>query len=296
MSFIYKITNKINDKVYIGYTSRTPDRRFYEHTWEAENRIDEDSSCLHKAMNKYGINSFTIEVIEEFSEDEKDWQELEKFYIQQYNSLVPNGYNILIGGDKPPVRYGDKNNKTKLSDEKLQELYMDLRDTTIPYQTLSEKYGLSLSQLGRINNGTARFHPEETYPIRKYNQNELYTLEVMHLLATNNSLTNEEIAKTIPNYFRSNEIASINNGKKYAYLWDGTFPIRSLRVPKDYKERQNIAKKVINYIENCKKNNLPIIKKEIQKNLIVSREVLDKIIKGQYPYNLEGMNYPILLK
>ena len=163
MSFIYKITNKINGKIYIGYTSRTLNRRLYEHAWEAENRINEGSSYLHKAIHKYGINSFIIEAIEEFSENEKDWQELEKFYIQYYNTLVPNGYNILIGGNKPPLHYGDENNKTKLSDEKLQELYIDLRDTTISYQTLSKKYKLSLSQLNRINNGTARFHSEQNW-------------------------------------------------------------------------------------------------------------------------------------
>ena len=49
---------------------------------------------------------------------------------------------------------------------------------------------------------------------------------VINILANNKTLSNKKIADLIPNYFRANEIASINNGKKYAYLWNGDFPIR----------------------------------------------------------------------
>ena len=43
-------------------------------------------------------------------------------------------------------------------------------------------------------------------------------------------------------------MASINNGKKYAYLWNGSFPIRKVRVPKDYEKKQQITKNVLTYI------------------------------------------------
>ena len=62
-------------------------------------------------------------------------------------------------------------------------------------------------------------------------------------------MSNSKIAELIPNYFRANEIASINNGNKYAYLWNGDFPIRKETVPNDYLEKQNVAKSIIDYIK-----------------------------------------------
>ena len=45
---------------------------------------------------------------------------------------------------------------------------------------------------------------------------------------TDKTLSNAKIAELFPCYFRANEIASINTGKKYAYLWKGDFPIRKI--------------------------------------------------------------------
>ena len=59
----------------------------------------------------------------------------------------------------------------------------------------------------------------------------------MNILSSDKTLSNKKIAELIPNYFRANEISLINNGKKYAYLWDGKFPIRKERVPNNYDEK-----------------------------------------------------------
>ena len=72
MSSIYKITNIITNKEYIGYTSRNINRRFYEHKWEALNREENNnSSYLYESMRKYGTDCFVIEEI--FAFDEKDY-------------------------------------------------------------------------------------------------------------------------------------------------------------------------------------------------------------------------------
>ena len=96
MGVIYKIYNDINDKVYIGQTVRTMDRRWKEHLNAAQgaNR----NTALYNAMRKYGIESFHIEMVKECSEKELDYYE--EYYIKQFNSLVPNGYNMTTGGDK----------------------------------------------------------------------------------------------------------------------------------------------------------------------------------------------------
>lgn len=88
---IYKITNIINNKSYIGQ-SIDIERRFKEH--KESNRT---SKYLRRAINKYGLNNFTFEILEEC--DEKDLSEKEKFWIKYYDSVPPKGYNLTKGGD-----------------------------------------------------------------------------------------------------------------------------------------------------------------------------------------------------
>ena len=87
---VYKITNLINHKIYIGITKRNPKIRFNEH-------FSNKKELLYKAKEKYGKDNFLLEIIESnVSEDMID--EKERYYIQLYKSLVPNGYNLSQGG------------------------------------------------------------------------------------------------------------------------------------------------------------------------------------------------------
>ena len=292
MSYIYKITNTVTNKEYIGYTSRNINRRFYEHKWEALNTsYAENKSYLYQSMRKYGTECFIIETVLEFDENKLDWKELEKYYIKKYKTLIPNGYNLLEGGDKPPTHYGDENNKTKIKDKDLLKLFQMLKDYTISYREISNYFNISISQLYDINQGKSRHQKDISYPIRKHSQQEEFALKVIQILKNDITLSNQKIADLIPNYFRANEIAAINNGKKYAYLWNGDFPIRKVVVPNDYEKKQEIAYKILNYINNNK--NLSQIK--IQKELGYSRMIVEKTIKGIYPYSLPNVKYPIKL-
>ena len=90
MFCVYKITNLINGKIYIGITKRNPKVRFNEH-------FVNKKELLFRAKEKYGKENFTLEIIEkDLSEEEID--EKERYYIKFYNSLVPNGYNLSVGG------------------------------------------------------------------------------------------------------------------------------------------------------------------------------------------------------
>lgn len=94
MAYIYCIKNNVNDKVYIGKTIRTVDIRFKEHIKDANNK--RCNSKLHRAMNKYGIEHFYYEVLEQCLEEESS--DREQYYIKKYDS-VENGYNISYGGE-----------------------------------------------------------------------------------------------------------------------------------------------------------------------------------------------------
>lgn len=102
MGFIYKITNKINNKIYVGQTIKTrPTDRFSQHRYIARHLEQEkNSSYLHQAMAKYGVDNFTFEIIETVKNDELN--EREQYWIDFYNSLTPQGYNLTTGGEGTP--------------------------------------------------------------------------------------------------------------------------------------------------------------------------------------------------
>ena len=95
MGYIYKITNKINNKVYIGQTKNLIKYRWQHHLWKANHpeQLDTDYP-LYRAMRKYGIQNFSIEEIEQTN----DLNIKEKYWIKYYNSVTPNGYNCDLGG------------------------------------------------------------------------------------------------------------------------------------------------------------------------------------------------------
>lgn len=93
--YIYKITNKINEKIYIGKTLQPIYMRFKEHCKDAF-RDRNEKRPLYAAMRKYGTESFEIELIEEISIDRLS--EREMYWIEKYDSYH-NGYNATRGGD-----------------------------------------------------------------------------------------------------------------------------------------------------------------------------------------------------
>lgn len=116
--FIYKITNDINDKVYIGKTLSSIEKRFSEHKHDSQN-AQTGNRPLYKAMKKYGCEHFHIELIEEvplelLSEREIYWIE----FYQCYH----NGYNATRGGDGKQLYNYDAIVKGFLSGKLVKEL------------------------------------------------------------------------------------------------------------------------------------------------------------------------------
>lgn len=92
--FIYKITNTINSKSYIGQTIQNVKERFYQHcATKCSQAIL--NMVIHKAINKYGKSNFTIEVIEEV--ESTNLNDRERYWIRYYDSYN-NGYNSTEGG------------------------------------------------------------------------------------------------------------------------------------------------------------------------------------------------------
>lgn len=102
--YIYKITNKVNGKSYIGQTRYTIEFRWRQHQHK------KDNTYFHNAIHKYGIENFIVEQLEEC--DIKNLDSREIFYIAKYNTFQ-DGYNLTIGGN---------GNRTLILDDKYDEI------------------------------------------------------------------------------------------------------------------------------------------------------------------------------
>lgn len=106
---IYKITNKLNAKCYIGQTVNLS-KRWSRHCSSKE------KSAISAAIKKYGKENFSIVTIGEYS-NETDLNNAEDYFIDFHNSLAPNGYNRVTGQQKN--RVWSKESLKKASDSKL---------------------------------------------------------------------------------------------------------------------------------------------------------------------------------
>lgn len=91
MGYIYKITNKINNKMYIGQTITTIKERMYKHYSNAKKA----TTGIDFAIGKYGKENFIVEEI--CSCPNEDLDDLEQFYIAKFDTYN-TGYNLTIGG------------------------------------------------------------------------------------------------------------------------------------------------------------------------------------------------------
>ena len=133
---IYKITNLINGKVYIGQTRRGFEQRMKEHQNAAARG---DGFYIGSAIAKYGWDNFSAEVIAQTS-DKSVLDELEKYYIQKYKSDIV-GYNLAPGGDTNTM--DSPKVKAQLCDHLRFELRY-LRRLVAKYESLAESKSIQL--------------------------------------------------------------------------------------------------------------------------------------------------------
>ena len=130
---IYKITNQINGKVYIGLNTESLQKRWSSHKVNSKNK----NTHLYTSMRKYGIENFIIEIIDE-TDSFEELGRLERYYIDQYKSRDPNyGYNITAGGESNQL---DGNPKAKLTLSDVIDIRIAYRDCKLTCKQVYEKY------------------------------------------------------------------------------------------------------------------------------------------------------------
>lgn len=213
---IYKITNKINGKIYIGQ-SNNPNARWRDHIiGYSKNGV----SLIHRAIKKYGEENFTFEILGWF----EDYNEKEKYYIQYFRSLAPYGYNIQEGGEDPPHYSGENNSFAKISNETARRVQEQAMNWNIPGKTIIAQNKITKDIFRHIVKGESWHRDDLTYPLRPTEKelNEIKVDKIIWMLK-NTKKSQKEIAQEVG--WNRSAVTMINIGKNH-YRDGEDYPIR----------------------------------------------------------------------
>jgi group I intron endonuclease len=193
MGYIYKITNKISKKCYIGVTKEdTPEKRWNAHIHTLKNNTG--CPALKDAMASYGVENFKFEVI--IICFDEDLYRFEIEYIKKYNSMVPNGYNILPGGQCGGGFKGKKHNKESIT--KMVEGVKKFREANPDhFETYRERHKEAMDKIDL----SARLKNSEKYQKAKQ-EGRLGSNSHKTLLMSEE--TKQKIRETVTKYFQEN--------------------------------------------------------------------------------------------
>lgn len=93
--YIYKATNKINGKSYVGQTCD-----FHSRVWQHQRCYEKEDCDFHRAIKEFGFDNFSWKIIETCESEDRAC-ELEKYYIEKFNTYR-DGYNMTKGGKGAP--------------------------------------------------------------------------------------------------------------------------------------------------------------------------------------------------
>lgn len=203
---IYMHTNTITGKKYIGLTSKGIDKRWKSHIAFAKNH---NKYHFHKAINKYGIDSWNHEILEDNIDNIEEANMLEKFYINKHDTFN-NGYNSTIGGDgttgnrsvtEKTIRYKESRKtivKFVHKEYGIEELCID---------DMSKKYNISKSNLCSVSKGNRKnasgwylYNQESLNDIENYEEDFFAskTITIYHeTLLTLITGTSKDISKSL---------------------------------------------------------------------------------------------------
>lgn len=282
--YIYKITNLIDTKVYIGQTSN-PQKRWKEHQQLGSITYINNKnkhSRLYLAMRKYGVENFIFEVIEEPT---ANYNDRERYWIQYYNSFLDKnkGYNLTLGGENPPVLTGEDNVLSVYSNKAIEQIQQELALNVKTYDEISQQYQFPKGYLTMINAGTSRYNLDLTYPLRT-NGNErkdktLVEEIIFELLYTENSI--EDLKKKYS--IGDKTIRKINRGQHAHSIIEIDYPIRQ-----PYQQLSSYL--VSEIIQDLQNTELKLSDVEQKYNL--SKSTISRINQGKRYCQLD-IQYPI---
>lgn len=226
--WVYKITNLVNGKCYVGITTNL------EYRWHCHRNAPNYpylKNPLYSAMRKYGIENFRFEVIEEGIQNIITLGEKERYYIKKYHSHISeHGYNLTWGGERSQY---DANPRTSLTVEDIMEIRTAYNEGTIGVSECWKQYSnkISYSAFEKIwegqtwkgimmgvytndnkkkqncfksnkgsSNGNAIYSEDEVLNIRKYYVN--HSLEETYAMYGSRSANKDSFRRLIANSYK----------------------------------------------------------------------------------------------
>lgn len=172
---IYKIENLVNGKIYIGQSIHV-EKRWKEHCQPSAN------SLIGMAIQKYGKTNFSFQLLEEIPPDQLNKREA--YYIRYYNSLSPNGYNLVIEDEQKKEQFNNYSPQT------LDAIIFDITDNVLSFKEIAAKYNLDLSMIYYLNRGDYHAQPNKSYPlrpVRDMSKQKHFCIDCGQLLKTNSA-------------------------------------------------------------------------------------------------------------
>lgn len=202
MGYIYLVENLINNKNYIGQTIQNDiNKRWNKHKQVNKSFI---GTCLFNAYKKYGIENFKFKLLCICFDD--DTNKFEEEYIKKYNTLYPNGYNMIGGGKNrkfTPILKEIISNKLKGENHPMYGKH--LKDET------KQKLRQANSGINSKNYGKKLTHEE------KQHLSKLAIERHKNKLTTQKEETKNKIRKSIIKYYENIEIKNKNNIRVQQY-------------------------------------------------------------------------------
>lgn len=155
---IYKITNLINNKVYIGLSTNIKERWRAHRSRPFQKKSHQYNYYLYRAIRKYGLENFSFEVVEECQKEELGEKEI--YWINYYHSNDEQfGYNRTSVGEQART-------SSKITEDEAKEIQEYLLYSKMSQADLGEKYNISQRSISYINTGTTWYNPNLNYPLR----------------------------------------------------------------------------------------------------------------------------------
>jgi group I intron endonuclease len=197
--FIYRITNTINGKIYVGLDSKpvAKQTRWKSHLSSAK-KPGKYTMVIHRAMRKYGSDNFQYEILEECT-SAGELKKAEKRWIAQFRSNDPRfGYNRTVGGEQnywSNLTDSEKEKHSKARRARMKDGYgpdIDARlkagKAALPPEILAEKYR-------KAGEATAR-SMSKTYEVIDQNGNR-YRIQNLRKFCRENDLIPQNMRAVI---------------------------------------------------------------------------------------------------
>lgn len=199
--YVYQITNLINNKLYIGITND------YKKRWSNHKSCNSPNMVICKAIKKYGVNNFKFKLLySNISIKQASDKEIQ--LIKEKNTLVPNGYNVALGGmyNRGTKKFGADNSNACLTNQQAQYI-KDHRN--IPEYVLYEEFSEKISY-----DAFRQVYLDKTYlNIKPHSEIYPFNLQFSNQFTSNNKLTYNEVVELRKQY--QNKIYWKDAYKKY---------------------------------------------------------------------------------